>query len=421
MKIDIVYSAPNMLRLQQQKYMTAYPDNWRRILDAICAGASLIKADAAEKCHLPVTVSLLYNAYNESTFGGHARNNRQFGFDYLYADSGGLQVITAGKQISDEIKTQLYHNQSYADYGFCFDEIPVVNYNGGSRSDTASKEFVSSRLEECAIKTAKNINEQINKLKEIGSKTKIFYIVQGNDYESMVKWVEYGFPYIEDKSMIAGWAMADTCIGNSTLESIDMLIAYAMIDKMTDYRYNNVHFLGVGSVSRLEPMIQFSRAGIIRDDVTLSFDSSTLSLSWMYGRILTPDGNMSLSTVADIRKFVVPVLDYLWPTLSTHITGCTRDECVAYLEANFKSLSKLTSIDTESPVIHVMRAFVPLLCVYQSVAISQSISMFDSPTLNCIGECSSIDEIITTRNAIKSTIPSKRIQRDHSKIEDFFA
>ena len=67
--------------------------------------------------------SMLYNGHTESSFGERFKPYNPY---QVHADSGGLQMITLGLDITDELKDKVYENQAkYADVGMCFDEIPV--------------------------------------------------------------------------------------------------------------------------------------------------------------------------------------------------------------------------------------------------------------------------------------------------------
>ena len=69
-------------------------------------------------------------------------------------------------------------------------------------------------MEHCARETAKNIREQINTFIDLKSDTKIFYIIQGNNCDDMIKWFDYGFEELEEHHWehIQGLAFATTCI-----------------------------------------------------------------------------------------------------------------------------------------------------------------------------------------------------------------
>ena len=77
--------------------------------------------------------SMLYNGHTESSFGERFLAYKDHVHE-IHADSGGLQIVTQGMTITDELKDKVYENQAkWADVGMCFDEIPVVLT--GDRSD----------------------------------------------------------------------------------------------------------------------------------------------------------------------------------------------------------------------------------------------------------------------------------------------
>ena len=70
--------------------------------------------------------SLLYNAHTEHSFGERFKPYHDAAHS-VHADSGGLQIVTQGMTITDELKEKVYRNQANgADVGMCFDEIPVI-------------------------------------------------------------------------------------------------------------------------------------------------------------------------------------------------------------------------------------------------------------------------------------------------------
>ena len=56
-------------------------------------------------------VSLLYNAFTERRTGPRIKENYAKYLHSIHADSGGLQIITLGKQITPELKEEIYANQ----------------------------------------------------------------------------------------------------------------------------------------------------------------------------------------------------------------------------------------------------------------------------------------------------------------------
>src|SRR5665213_159353 len=62
-----------------------------------------------ENCsHTNSTISILYNAYTEKRLSQEFAKMDNFGSKYVYSDSGGLQIVTAGKPMNDEIKNDVY-------------------------------------------------------------------------------------------------------------------------------------------------------------------------------------------------------------------------------------------------------------------------------------------------------------------------
>ena len=63
-----------------------------------------------------LSISALYNAYVEPHLGEHHVEHHKDTFDGIYADSGGLQVITCGAQLTEELKTEVYKKQDMSDF-----------------------------------------------------------------------------------------------------------------------------------------------------------------------------------------------------------------------------------------------------------------------------------------------------------------
>ena len=75
--------------------------------------------------------STLFNAYQEEKGGQTLANNDGLGHKKIYSDSGGLQVLTAGKVIDDTIRDKVYEVQAkYSDYAMTFDEMPLMIADG---------------------------------------------------------------------------------------------------------------------------------------------------------------------------------------------------------------------------------------------------------------------------------------------------
>jgi queuine/archaeosine tRNA-ribosyltransferase len=186
----------------------------------------------------------------------------------LYSDSGGLQMALYGKPIDTKARAKIYKVQEdYSDLAFCFDDIPIrmLESSGVARLEVKNKYFDPSLLKEKALKTADNIKEQIAYFKEHGRKTKVFAIVQGNCADTFTDWGNYLFDHLTDAELddVFGIALADTCAGNGLLETIQMSQALHRIDAPERIK-QNVHYLGIGSITRMMPVIELAHTPILK-------------------------------------------------------------------------------------------------------------------------------------------------------------
>ena len=235
--------------------------------------------------------SFLYNAFIEKEFGEFFRDvYRGKGVNQIYADSGGLQMITLGKTITPQLKQEVYTNQgNYSDCAMSFDEIPVsLKYERSSRSDTSSKYFDRSKFEWCARESGKNIRDQIETFIKMGSQARPFFIAQGNDLDSYVRWTELAMEEIpkELHEFIGGVALGAVALGTGTLEDCKRAFYYTQLplSKTT----NHFHLLGVGSVSRLLPVIAMQHHDVYQNTL-VSYDSTTHTSGVQMGRYYGPD------------------------------------------------------------------------------------------------------------------------------------
>lgn len=235
--------------------------------------------------HSDPILSMLFNAFTEKSFVNPAKGFQLYDFlnsDKVYADSGGLQMVTAGKTITPQLKQQIYETQTVADYAMCFDVIPLTSTSlvqtRNERSNVGNKIFEDHKFDESAKATAQNIKDQITHFRNVGAKTKVVIIVQGNTPQDM----KFFFDTIasrldeEDYNHVSGIAVADTCMGNGELESIKMLHAAHLIAQDCHPAVkSHIHFLGVGSLYRLRPIINLIRSGFLSSFERVSYDSTS--------------------------------------------------------------------------------------------------------------------------------------------------
>lgn len=316
--------------------------------------------------HFSVNVSCLYNAYIEKDWGEHFHTNDKFGFDNVYADSGGLQVVTRGMKISDDLKKEVYKKQEPANFSMCFDEIPVTtSMSGVHRAGIEGKMFMVKNIEACATKTATNVKEQIEALKHVKD-NKVMYIIQGNSVQDMIKWADYSFVHFNTKN-IGGLAMANTCMGFGTKETLDVIKSYKHI--VEKYTINNqIHLLGVGSLERMKPVLNLMKSGYIDNKTIVSFDSSSCSMSLMMGRLINTNGkNIVVKKDSTFENHVNNFVNFFHDIFLEHYPTLTKEQVIDSIVANSSSLTELYNSH------NLNKAVLPLLIAYNLVGFFQSV------------------------------------------------
>lgn len=266
---EYIMSGLNMTRIVTKNFRT-HPE-------AIAVtNAALAEVNAAGR----YKVGGLFNAYQEVGLSHTVNTNYRPFFSSVFGDSGGLQVITVGKEITPELKKKIYALQGEnSDVAMCFDEIPLrmsaVAGNASNRTSIDNKSFVVSDMDECARRTGRNINEQLQTFRDMQSPTKVMMIVQGNNRFDFARWAELAYGEVDDdlKDGVYGIALADTCCGTGMLETVEMCASVPLM-QIPDRIKKHIHFLGVGSIVRLAPVIELIKSGLFADSV-ISFDSTT--------------------------------------------------------------------------------------------------------------------------------------------------
>lgn len=229
--------------------------------------------------HKSHTYSILYNAYQEAPYGDKLKVYLP-AIKNLHADSGGLQIVTQGKTITEEIKKEVYVNQAkYANVGMCFDEIPIVLPSGKSdRNDVANRYFDFENYEAMATKTGQNIATQVETFAKHDSKCKAFAILQGNCYDTYMTWANRILAEVpeSEKHRVGGIAMGAAALGTGPLEDVKRAFIASQVPLRNEENKLHLHILGVGSVRRLIPYLIFCQNGLY-DHIEISYDSTTHS------------------------------------------------------------------------------------------------------------------------------------------------
>lgn len=258
--------------------------------------------------------SMLFNGYTEVKLGETIHSCLDGYLSKIHADSGGLQIMTLGKENTPAIRDKVYFTQGkFSDLAMSFDEIFMVNesFGASARTDINTKTVITGDAYKYGQLTGENIKRQLDVLLRMKSKSRPAMILHGNhfdDFENYYNGMCDTLPeeYIKE---LACSAVSDTCIGNGVLEGADMVSMLQRLD-LPDNLRKNCHLLGVGSFSRLLPTIMMWRGGYLDKDLHVSYDSTTHTSKWtkgeytIYGKLsqediefLTSDGSKATKRV----------------------------------------------------------------------------------------------------------------------------
>ena len=314
---DYVISATSRIRLYD---LRVFETHYKIVKDPAVRLMDITKEKIKKSCkNTDPYISVLYNGFVEAEYPKYYKALDNLGADFVYADSGGLQIITLGKQVTPEIKKKIYGDQCYADYAMCFDEIPLERTtqvrSASERVITHNKVFNQDRHRESGRLTGQNIKEQIDFFRKNNAKTKVIIIVQGNIASDMIMFYEEIAKQLDedDYNYIGGLAVADTCCGNGTLESIEMMKAARAIGHIAHENVrNHLHFLGVGTLSRLRPIVYLLRSGYLDTYNHISYDSSTISSTYDFGKVIIDEKTKFLGQLRtkDAEDYFLKVYDY---------------------------------------------------------------------------------------------------------------
>lgn len=273
MKLEYVASGAGFMRLVD--YVSGPPEQMREEQIPL-VNKWIRELEAQSDKH---TVSFLFNAHTEKEYG-----RKMSVFDTrLYGDSGGLQIMTQGLDITPEMKTDVYLTQAkYADFGMSFDEIPVeLTGDRASRGDTSSRIFDRNGFKSKALQSGLNLKEHLEVFAKEQTKCKPFFIAHGADLATYSEWTELAMSQIPDelKEFIGGVAMGSTALGYGIREDMFKAFYFSQLPIETKH----LHVLGVGSPKRLLPYLMYAMNGVYSEDLLISYDSTSQSSAVHYG------------------------------------------------------------------------------------------------------------------------------------------
>lgn len=239
------------------------------------------------------SISSLFNAYQEEKEGKLINENNKFGHNSIYADSGGLQVLTAGKTINDEIKEKVYTTQAkYCDYAMTFDEMPIKirkELATGSVAGCDGQVYIQELIPITAKNSANHIQKQIDMFEELGTKTKIMPILHGYDGDSFLQYgeillreLQHIGDHIQGIAIASLRGHADNKVG--MMKVFDYIPKIVNDDRINPKYKQHVHLLGVGAMQRILPALMMVKKNIIPIK-KLSVDSTKICQAYTYGKV----------------------------------------------------------------------------------------------------------------------------------------
>lgn len=423
-KLEMVFSAPGMLRLNPQSWMVNSPEEDKQFLACLKKSIQLIKDEIHQIYpNYDFYMSILYNGYTEKGIGQRL-TTFDHGFDRVFSDSGGLQVVTLGKEITSEIMKDIYINQKDSDVAMSFDEIPARNvetFVKAQRSNISTRVYYPQLAEECAKKTCENIKSQTDFFVDNDCKARTSFITQGNCFEDIMNWFKVGTHELNTSywDNIRGYAMAASCLGNGERETIENLLAYTHIVNEYDncHKKNHIHLLGYGSISRIVPAFSMFEMPLIPDDSILSFDSSSLSMNWMLGKLIGLSGRPEeFRKEKDALKIFDILVNKYYNIIKSEVGDFDKDLIVRHLTDNRRSICTTAPSDiTGNKTILIARCYLTIGILDQIVNLMRVIkqeSDFNNTLLNEVKTITSLDDIDKWFFNNKKYLKTKRIQRE---------
>lgn len=299
-------------------------------------------------------ISLLYNAYTEKRPGEWMGEHYRPLVHSIHADSGGLQMVTLGRTITNELKEEVYDSQARnSDIAMCFDVIPVRTLDGArsERLDLSNRRFDRTQLESCARETGRNLRRQIDFFDEKGSKARPMLITQGNDYDSYMHWTQYVVEELDDYhvSRIGGIAMGAAALGKGSLE--DFKRAFYFTQLPINLESKHLHLLGVGSVYRMIPQFIFMQNGLY-ENVEMSYDSTTHTSGVTQGRYYKDDLALNFTRAFDDNYRIV------WEDIRKNFPCYNYDLNTFYEALNISSRTYQEKHGNIDPSLQTYGAFV---------------------------------------------------------------
>lgn len=286
-KLEFVFSAfPHYMKMCRQQ-----GEVYKRTAESVKQTIAFMRT----KLKSNVEVSALFNAYTEEDCARNATNRFTSMKDIigsnLYADSGGLQIVTLGKTVDERERLKIYDTQiKYSTHAMAFDEIPSITID-------KKRFYRPDKVTQCGVVSGENLKEQYNFFKEKNTTTKIVPILHGWGKEDSQKFIDGLMENVGDIwdefDMIAS-GFQNTNIWGTAKRAMDLYSD----ERIRKQFLNQYHMLGMSGYKRIIPMIMILKSGLINDMKKLSFDSSSISMTYVMGNVVK-----STQDLIDGRKY----------------------------------------------------------------------------------------------------------------------
>ena len=188
-----------------------------------------------------------------------------------------------------------------------FDEIPGIVVD-------KVKYYRPDKVAECGIISGKNLKEQYNFFKDRKSDTKIVPILQGWGKEDIRKFTdgllsEVGDIWDEFEMVATGFI--STSVWGTARRAVDIY----MDERLNSQFLNQFHLLGMSGYKRIIPMIMILKSGLIKDMKKLSFDSSSISMTYVMGNVIKSTQDLKDGKKYDFGKDRTPQIEEYYKEL----------------------------------------------------------------------------------------------------------
>ena len=307
-KLEFVFSAfPHYMKMCRQQ-----GEVYKRTAESVQTSIAFMKTKLKEN----VTVSALFNAYTEEDCARNATNRftgmKSIIGSNLYADSGGLQMVTLGHGNIDEAqRKKIYQTQmNYASHAMSFDEIPSIMIE-------KKRFYRPNKVYSCGQISGENLLEQYNYFKENKSDTKIVPIIQGwgkGDISLFTDGLMESVKPIWNNFDMLATGFSSTSVWGTARRAIDIYNDKRLRPKFLEH----YHMLGMSGYKRIIPMLILLKSGLIKDMETLSFDSSSISMTYVMGNVVKSTKDLisgkkyDLGTVRtkDVEDYYQEIFDF---------------------------------------------------------------------------------------------------------------